>query len=87
MVFAFCVAQQQVQFAQRLAVLADRQVCGDDLDIRCRMQGELPQALVIETEAAHRFRGQPGMQGTGIIVLLHEPVSQPLRLPRPATGL
>ena len=87
MVFAFFVAQQQVQFAQRLAVLADRQVGGDDLDIRCRMQGELPQAFVVEAEAAHRFRGQPGMQGTGIVVLLHEPVSQPLRLPRPATGL
>lgn len=86
-VLAFVIAQQQIQLAQGLTVLANRQVGGDDLDIRRRVQGELPQAFVIETEAAHRFRGQPGMQGTGIVVLLHEPVSQPLRLPRPATGL
>ncbi len=87
MVFTFVVTQQQVQLAQGLAVLADRQVGGDHLDIWRSMQGELPQAFVIEAEAAYRSCRQPGMQATGIVVLLNEPVSQPLRLPRPATGL
>lgn len=87
MVFTFVVTQQQVQLAQGLAVLADRQVGGDYLDIWRSMQGELPQAFIIEAEAAYRFCGQPGVQVAGVFVLLNEPVSQPLRLPCPATGL
>ena len=35
MVFALVVAQQQIQFAQCLAVVTDRQIGGDHFDIRC----------------------------------------------------
>ena len=86
-VLAFVIAQQQIQLAQGLTVLANRQIGSDHVYVWCGMQRVLPQALVIETETAQRFCRQPGVQGAGILVLLRKPVGQLLWLLHPATGL
>lgn len=74
--FALGVAQQQIELAQGLAVLADRQVGGDDFHIRCGGQGELPEPFVVQAEAARGSCRQPGVQCSGITVLLHKPPRQ-----------
>ncbi len=87
MVLAFGVAQQQVQLAQGLAVLAYRQVGRDHLDVGGGVQGELPQALVVQAEAPGRFRQQPGMQRIRGAVQPAQPVLEQLRGMAPCAGL
>lgn len=86
MVHAVLVAQQQVQLAERASAQADRQVAGQQLDAGCRLQGKLPESLVVEAQAADRAVGQPAEQGGGLLVEAAQPVGQPSRLTRPAAA-
>ncbi|MNY16286.1 hypothetical protein D3C86_1495430 [compost metagenome] len=85
-VHAFLVAQQQVEFAEGLAVLADRQVGRQQLDTGGGVQGELPETFVIQAQAAHRTLCQPVQQATWILVEAGQPVGQQAGRTAPLAG-
>ncbi|MCY1518378.1 hypothetical protein D9M68_530980 [compost metagenome] len=82
----FGVAQQQVELAQGLPGDADRQVGRQQFHARCLAQGELPEPLVIESEAAVGGLRQPLVEGFGMLVQLAQPVGQAAGVAGPAAG-
>ncbi|MNJ56442.1 hypothetical protein D3C77_519880 [compost metagenome] len=83
---AFGVAQQQVEFAQRAPAQTDRQIGGQQFDTRRGAQGELPEAFVIQAEAAQRAAVQPIQQWLGILLEAAQPVAELAGLLRPGAG-
>ncbi|MCY1553375.1 hypothetical protein D9M68_898510 [compost metagenome] len=85
-VHAFLVAQQQVQLAQGMPALADRQVGRQQFDAGSGAQGELPETFVIQPQAPHRALRQPIEQGAAVVVEVKQPVGQGARRARPWAG-
>ncbi len=86
MMDAVAIAQQQVQFAQRMAGVPDRQVRGNQLDARGVLHGKLPQPFVIQAQAPCSPLGQAMQQWIAVTVQLPQPVFQSMRILHPATA-
>ena len=65
-VHAFFITQQHIQFTQGVTLLANGQVGRQHLDTRRGMQGELPEAFVVQPQTAHRALAQPLLQGLAV---------------------
>ncbi|MNF12615.1 hypothetical protein D3C80_2141710 [compost metagenome] len=59
---AVVVLDQQVQFAEGVAVAAHRQVGCQQADVRGLFEGVLPEAFVVAAEALAGFGIQPVVQ-------------------------
>lgn len=83
---AIGITQQQVQFAQGPPSQTDRQIAGQQQNTGGRLQRELPEAFVIQPQAAYGTLGQPLLEGDGLLVEAVQPVGQPAGLPGPAAA-
>ncbi len=86
MMDAVTIAQQQVQFAQRMAFVADRQVRGNQFDARRVLHGKLPQPFVIQAQASRPSQGQAVQQRVAVAVQLSQPVLQLIRRLHPVAA-
>ncbi len=86
MMDSVAIAQQQVQFAQCMTFVADRQVRGDQLDARGVLYGELPQPFVIQAQASRAPLGQAVQQRVAVTVQLPQPVFQSMGILHPVTA-
>ncbi len=80
------VFHQQVELAQGLAVVAHRQVGGEQAQIRRTLQGELPEAFVVASQTLVRRGFELGQQLARRVFLAAQPVGQQPGLRVPATG-
>ncbi len=83
---AIAVTQQHIEFAEGVAVTADRQVGADQFDPRGMAYGELPEPLVVQPQPARGGLGQPVLQGLRIMVQLPQPAFQLLRCLHPVAA-
>ncbi len=84
MVHALVIAEQQVQLAEGAAVLPDRQVGRDQLQVGRLAQRVLPEPFVVQPQAPIAALRQPGLEDRRLGILAQQPVGQQPRLAVPA---
>ncbi|MNC68410.1 hypothetical protein D3C75_1189990 [compost metagenome] len=83
---AVAVAQQHVQFTQGVPFAANRHVGGNQLNARRVLHGKLPEAFVVQAQAAGAGLGQPVQQAITVPVQLPQPQLQPVRCLHPVAA-